>query len=233
MHDQGDRLAPKRSQHSYLQLRALAAALRAEGARVEAGRVVDLGCGAKPYRSLFSGPYVGVDLLSTHGAPDCVAWAEHLPLRAACADVAITTQQLEHVESPEAVLAEARRVLRPMGTLLLSTHGVWPYHPDPHDYWRWTEEGLVKCITDAGFNVLRVHRQGGLVAAALGLLLYPLAAVADRKALIRPIAKLVLILSNSVGEVLDRVVTAAAPRHYASMSYLVVATPVHRLGSVP
>jgi colanic acid/amylovoran biosynthesis glycosyltransferase len=222
--DERDRLAPRRSQHSYLQLSALAAAMREEAARAPDGLVVDLGCGAKPYSELFSGRYLGIDLLATHGDPDCLAWAESVPVRSGVAAVAVSTQQLEHVEDPRAVLTEARRILGPGGVLLLSTHGVWPYHPDPHDYWRWTEEGLTKLIRDAGFEVRRVHRQGGLAAAAVGLLLYPLGAVGHRSRALRPVAGALITIVNIVAGAADRFLDRLGPKHYAAPSYLVVAT---------
>ncbi len=44
-------------------------------------------------------------------------------------------------------------MLRPGGALVLSTHGVWLYHPHPEDHRRWTREGLVGDIQANGFIV--------------------------------------------------------------------------------
>jgi SAM-dependent methyltransferase len=77
---------------------------------------------------------------------------------------------LEHVASPAAYLAECRRILRPGGLLLLSTHGYWFYHPNPGDYWRWTGSGLERQLTLAGLEVLRREGIMGLGAAAIQLL---------------------------------------------------------------
>ena len=38
--------------------------------------------------------------------------------------------------------ASSRRVTRPGGRVLLSTHGAMVYHPNPVDLWRWTRAGL-------------------------------------------------------------------------------------------
>jgi SAM-dependent methyltransferase len=50
-------------------------------------------------------------------------------------------------------LAEARRLLKPGGRLLLSTHGTWLYHPHPTDFHRWTREGLERQLVSSGFVV--------------------------------------------------------------------------------
>lgn len=52
--------------------------------------------------------------------------AEHLPFEAASFDTIVCTFTLCSVHSPEATLAEARRVLRPGGQFLFSEHGLSP-----------------------------------------------------------------------------------------------------------
>lgn len=219
------RLRPSYTQHGHRHLRLLAEQLRGEALRLEEDAViVDLGCGAMPYRELFSGDYFGLDMVAMHGVPHALATAENTPLSSECADVVISTQQLEHVDDPKLVLAEAKRLLQPGGTLLLSTHGVWPYHPDPHDRWRWTEEGLRKTVSDAGLRVERIHRQGEFPTAALLMASYPVGG-ARRKGgrPIRMAAGVVLIAVNLLCEALDAIAAATRIRHYASSGYLVVA----------
>lgn len=220
-----DRAHPRLTDHNYLQLRLLARHLASEAALVGRGTVLDLGCGGKPYRHLFAGRYVGLDVNALQGRPECLAVAEQLPVATAAVDVVVSTQQLEHVEDPMAVLAEARRVLREGGRLLLSTHGVWPFHPDPADYWRWTEQGLVHLITDAGFTVERVHRQGELLAASVLLAVYPLGGLRRAPRPIRLLGGVVVAAANLLGLAADAISSRLFRRHYASPSYLVVARP--------
>jgi hypothetical protein len=59
--------------------------------------------------------------------------------------------------------------LNPAGTLILSTHGVWAYHPHPNDYWRWTRTGLSREIEKAGFEVVTVRSVLGSETSALQL----------------------------------------------------------------
>ena len=44
-----------------------------------------------------------------------------LPIASGCADVVVMSELIEHLVDPDSVLEEVRRVLRPGGTLLLST----------------------------------------------------------------------------------------------------------------
>jgi SAM-dependent methyltransferase len=222
-HASEDRLHPKLAQHSYLQLRALRAALAKEAARCGPGPVLDLGCGSKPYEPLFTNPYLGLDVAMVHGRPDCLGVAEHAPIRSGSIGTVLSTQYLEHAEDPDAVLTEARRMLRPGGRLLLSTHGVWVHHPDPHDYWRWTEEGLRTLFERHGFAVEAVHRQGELYTASLLLATYPLAAVQrSGRRVVAALASALTVVCNAVGIALDGTISRVLPRHYASASYLLV-----------
>lgn len=223
------RLDPRLGDHGYHQLRQLARALRAEAERVPADALIlDLGCGGKPYRCLFAGRYLGLDLSATDGStPDMLGAAETLPVASASVDVVISTQQLEHVIDPGAVLNEARRVLASAdGTLLLSTHGIWVHHPDPLDLWRWTEQGLVHLVEQHGFHIECVYRQGDVVTSALALIAAPLArATRHRNPLLRLPSRGLVAALNLAGYVGDALARRLLPRHYASMTYLVVATP--------
>lgn len=135
---------------------ALAGAVRAFSERRElTGRtVLDLGCGTMPYRSMFTArgaKYIGADI---DGTPDLLIDADGtVPLADESVDCVVSFQVLEHVRNVPAYLAAIKRVLRKDGHLFLSTHGVWPYHPHPTDFWRWTRDGLRVQLEDAGFEV--------------------------------------------------------------------------------
>ena len=133
------------------------------------GRVLDYGCAELPYRHLF-GPrvdFVGADLPGNPHATIQLDPDGSLPLGDGEFDAVLSTQVLEHVTSPELYLAESYRALRPGGRILLSTHGVMVYHPDPVDYWRWTCAGLERALSEAGFVVERF--EGIMGIASMGL----------------------------------------------------------------
>jgi SAM-dependent methyltransferase len=107
------------------------------------GRVLDLGCGNAPYRSLFTEAteYVALDLLVSNGA-NIVGSASALPFPAQTFDAVVCNEVIEHVPRPAEVMAEISRVLRPGGNLLLTAPQTWGLHSEPNDFYRFTQHGL-------------------------------------------------------------------------------------------
>ena len=156
-------------------IRALTAGLEALAPelRLEPGsRLLDFGCADTPYRRFFprDAEYVAADLPGNPRASLELSAQGTVPAADASFDAVLSTQVLEHVVDPELYLAEAYRVLRPGGRMLLSTHGTFVYHPDPIDLWRWTCAGLQLAVERAGFRVLRFEGIIGPVATGLQLI---------------------------------------------------------------
>jgi len=133
------------------------------------GHLLDLGCGAKPYRKVFSkvSSYVGIDLPATISAnhmekrADVYGEIGRLPFCDACFDAVLSTQVLEHVPVPATVVLEAARVLRPGGTILLTIPFVAAEHEEPHDYFRFTRYGMQSLLEQNGFEAVAVKKQFG------------------------------------------------------------------------
>lgn len=138
----------------------------------DGARVLDLGCADLHYRRLLPDhvDYRGADLVGNPWADYELSPDGTVPVPDATFSLVLSTQVLEHVPDPRRYLRECWRLLEPGGTLLLTTHGIMYYHPDPEDYWRWTGEGLAKIIREAGFDIEEIRGLMGLVAAALQLL---------------------------------------------------------------
>lgn len=122
------------------------------------GDVLDVGCGRKPYRDLVPARrYVGVDIdtpvTSQLAAADVFYDGRMLPFADESFDAVLCSQVLEHVFTPEAFLAEIRRVLRPGGVLLLATPFVWDEHEQPADFGRYSSFGLRALLERNGFAV--------------------------------------------------------------------------------
>lgn len=135
--------------------------------------LVDFGCGDMPYRSVIEpkvGKYLGVDLEMNPKAEHHIDFDSKTTLPDNYADIVLSNQVLEHVDSPSGYLKEALRILKPGGSIILTTHGYWYYHPTPNDYWRWTSAGLRKTVEDAGYKVVSFHGIMGLAASGLQLL---------------------------------------------------------------
>ena len=119
---------------------------------------VDMGCGDMPYRALIEARgarYVGCDIDPT--APVQITPGVPISL-----DDAVRRRRRRRFRYSSTsgiwagISGECRRMLRPDGWLLLSTHGTWLYHPHPTDFRRWTRDGLVKEIEGHGFTVERI-----------------------------------------------------------------------------
>jgi len=136
-------------------------------------RVLDVGCGAKPYEPLFTphaASYIGVDSVDNARA-ELKGSVEALPVDDGAFDVVLCSQVLEHCDDPSKAVSELCRVTAPGGRVLTSTHGVMAYHPSPTDYWRWTHAGLEKLFRDNGeWASVRVTPASG-TTACLGMLL--------------------------------------------------------------
>lgn len=173
--ERGDRTRPPRHDRKYWHLRLLLERVeRVVSSELLAGgeKLLDYGCGNKPYRELFKrkfAQHVGADIAGNEDAELVLGEGGTVPAPDESFDGVLSSQVLEHVASPRIYLLEARRVLKPGGSLILSTHGIWPFHPDPTDFWRWTKDGLVREITEAGFEVQLVQGVFGLESSALQL----------------------------------------------------------------
>jgi SAM-dependent methyltransferase len=134
-------------------------------------RVLDYGCADLPYRRFFpaEAEYLAADLPGNPQATLEIGSDGSVPVDDESVDAVISTQVLEHVTDPSLYLSECKRVLRPGGQLLLSTHGIMVYHPDPDDYWRWTCAGLQRAVREAGLEVDRFEGIMGLGATGLQL----------------------------------------------------------------
>jgi SAM-dependent methyltransferase len=154
-----ERLEPRPGDQLYLCLSDLLIAIRSL-LPSRTSRVLDYGCGGSPYRPLFGEcTYHRADLAGGRNLDFEYAADSRLPPRAADYDCVLSTQVLEHAETPGGYLQECYRVLRPGGHLLLTTHGTFEDHAVPHDYWRWTARGLQRLVEEAaGLKVLTAKK---------------------------------------------------------------------------
>jgi SAM-dependent methyltransferase len=193
------RLAPSRTSVQYAVRKPLVEWLRTHDA---AGlRVLDVGCGDRPYAELFPGA-IGFDVPGNPQA-DLHGSLEAIPVDDASFDVVLCLQVLEHVPDPAAAVRELRRVVRPGGRVLLSTHGVYPFHPNPDDLWRWTHQGLERLfLTNAEWASVTV-RPGAGTAATLAMINAHVLDLLLKRLRVRTLGSPLVALLNTVGETLD------------------------------
>jgi SAM-dependent methyltransferase len=200
------RRSTPRTSATYAVRAPLARWLRAESAAIPQGaRVLDVGCGVKPYEPWFrarASSYVGVDIAENPLA-DVVGVVEDLPLEDGSFDVVLCSQVLEHCDDPARAVRELRRVTAPGGRVLASTHGTQVYHPSPHDLWRWTHAGLERLFAqNAEWSALRVIPGAG-TTACLGMLIATYLDIVFQRGHVRPLGYPLVAAINTVAEAID------------------------------
>lgn len=131
------------------------------------GRLIDIGCGVKPYEKMLA-PYVEAHVGLDRDQPfnlaarvDMVGTAYDIPAEDGDFDCALSTAALEHLAEPEAALRECFRVLRPGGKALYTVPLMWHIHSAPWDYYRFTRYGLEHLFTKVGFNIVKIDALSG------------------------------------------------------------------------
>lgn len=137
------------------------------------GRLLDVGCGTKPYEHLFRpyvSEYIGIEheatFALTHasksGGPDLAYDGRTLPFDTASFDTVMSVQVLEHTPDPQRLVDEMSRVLKPGGTMIVTAPFSFRLHEEPHDYFRYSPHGLRHMLAHSGLEVFEMRAQGGL-----------------------------------------------------------------------
>jgi SAM-dependent methyltransferase len=144
------------------------------------GRLIDIGCGVKPYSTMLA-PYVDEHIGVDHEATphdkaniDLLGTAYDIPVEDASFDCAICTAVLEHLAEPEQAIRECFRVLCPGGAAIYTVPFIWHLHEEPHDYYRVSSYGLRYLFEKAGFQVVEIKALSGFWVTAGQLLVYNL-----------------------------------------------------------
>lgn len=84
-----------------------------------------------------------------------------IPRPTASFDGIVCSQVLEHIDQPQQAMDELARVLRPGGSLLLTTNGVYGVHQPPFHFYNTTPFSLLQLFTRAGLEVTHLVPRGG------------------------------------------------------------------------
>jgi SAM-dependent methyltransferase len=134
------------------------------------GRMIDIGSGyLRGYEDLFKAnvdEYLCVDRQYAENVDLC-ADCYNVPLPNGSVDTILSTQVLEHLDTPDRMLKEAYRLLKPNGKLILTAPMVWGLHEEPVDFYRYTEYGLRYLLEQAGYVNVQVQPLEGLFAVLI------------------------------------------------------------------
>lgn len=138
------------------------------------GTLLDIGCGAQPYRTLMNSEvkYIGLDTADAkahfgYEMPDTIYFSGiDWPVSDACVDFVLCTETLEHIPDTRQFIGEARRCLVPGGTFMLTVPFAARWHFIPYDYWRFTPSSLRSLLNEAGFSAVHVHARGNALTVA-------------------------------------------------------------------
>jgi SAM-dependent methyltransferase len=199
----------------FIARRGLARAV-AELAPAMKGRLLDVGCGSKPYARLFCvDEYVGLDVDSRRtrelGVADAFYDGGRFPFEAASFDSVLCNQVLEHVFEPDRFVAEIARVLRPQGMVLMTVPFVWDEHEQPVDFARYSSFGLKALLERHGLTVVDQRKMAADVSVLFQLAnAYLYKVLPDSAILHRIVCAAVMAPVSAAGIVLGNLLPANA-----------------------
>lgn len=134
------------------------------------GKLLDVGCGKKPYEHIFQvEEYLGIDVEvsghdHTHSKIDVLYDGTSIPFCDSYFDYVFSSEVFEHVFNLDELLSEINRVLKKNGKLAFSCPFVWDEHEQPYDYARYTSFALEHLLSKHGFDIIELHKSTNYVS---------------------------------------------------------------------
>jgi SAM-dependent methyltransferase len=126
------------------------------------GKTIDVGGGRNPDYFMYLKHDDGVSIDTVDGSISGIDFeTDPLPYGDSTVDTVISCNVLEHIYNHAHLAREMRRITTLNGRLIGFVPFWVGYHPDPHDYFRYTEEALRRIILDAGYRTCEIQTVGG------------------------------------------------------------------------
>ena len=121
------------------------------------GRVLNAGAGWRDLSHLIDGELINQDLRCENDDRTNIhiySPLHDIPKPGDFFDSILCIAVLEHVENPEEVVPEMKRVLKPGGHIVASVPFMQPEHKVPADFQRYTRDGLTRLFVHHGLEVV-------------------------------------------------------------------------------
>lgn len=146
------RLNPRPYDYTYLLIKSFLKTINKFAQLVNHGYIdpiiLDLGCGQKPFQSLFPrGKFIGVDF-DLNSDAEVIADNHRLPFKDNSFDAIIASEVLEHSADEYQFIKEMRRVAKKNALVYISLPFIFPLHGVPHDFNRFTKYKLNNLFKD-------------------------------------------------------------------------------------
>ena len=185
------------------------------------GDCLDVGCGSKPYESLFTevNHYVGIDVNPKCDDADVIFDGVTIPFPDNYFDSVVSFEVFEHVFCLDILFNEVHRVLRPGGMLLFSVPFGYEEHGCPSDFARYTSFGLTHLLSSHNFQLLCLDKTNSYILAICQLVIgYIYTTVLNKSPWLYKPFLLLLLPLNVIALVLDFIL----PKRYDYFSNIVV-----------
>ena len=133
------------------------------------GKLLDFGCGSKPYKTIFNvDEYIGLDFENPghdhkNEEIDVFYDGKNIPFPDNHFDSILCSEVVEHLFDLPHTLAEMNRVLKKGGKMLITCPFVWNEHELPYDYARYTEFALKDLLEKKGFRIINFEKKGNFI----------------------------------------------------------------------
>lgn len=136
------------------------------------GKLLDFGCGSKPYQALFTNvsAYTGLDYEGeghSHANENVDVFydGKKIPFENETFDSVFSSEVFEHIFNIDEILPELKRVMKKEGKLLITCPFTWHEHEVPVDYARYTQFALKHLLEKNGFTILSLDKSGDFTSA--------------------------------------------------------------------
>ncbi len=131
------------------------------------GKLLDFGCGRKPYKNLFVNvkEYIGLDMQQTghdHSLSEIDVFydGKKIPFENETFDAIFSAEVFEHIFNLDEILDELYRVLKKDGKMLITIPFMWGEHEQPYDYARYTSFAIRHILEQKGFRIITSEKTG-------------------------------------------------------------------------